>query len=209
MKQIYLSLVTLVLTACSIDHSEEKPLDGKDTIAEKQIITDSSDTSKKMTEEKMKMLLAQMNLNKQLTQQEKIKIQNAAFTDISGSTISVSSFKGKIIILDFWETWCKPCLAGMKIMEKVKKEYPDDVVIFAVNGQTTDTKEKIMAFAERNNYPFIFALGKELASELQVNSIPFKVVLDKNGDVIDTQTGFDDEGDNEYLYYRKIIEKNK
>ena len=94
-------------------------------------------------------------------------------------------------------------------MDRLAKEYPDNLVVIAANGQNLDKPETIKKFAEKKTYSFDFVFAKELSSVLDISSIPYKIVLDTKGNIIDTQTGFEEEGDTEYLHYKTLIEKHK
>lgn len=142
----------------------------------------------------------------EMTDEKKNLIQNARFTTLDGNAVSVNDYKGKILVIDFWETWCKPCIAGMLVLAKLQREYPDELVIIAANTQMRDTPEKAKTFAKERNLAFTFVLAKELARELGIKAIPFKIVLDKEGNIIDTQSGLRKDG---YTHLKELIEKHK
>lgn len=126
----------------------------------------------------------------ELSRSQKESIENAVFTDWNGNKISVRDFEGKIVLIDFWETWCGPCRSAFQVFEKATEELEDDVVIIAASSRFQDTEKEIRTFIEENNYSFFFVDGGELARELEIEGIPYKVFLGRDGRFLKTQTGY-------------------
>jgi len=55
--------------------------------------------------------------------------------DLSGNAVSLTQYQGKIVLVDFWATWCGPCRLSMPLLEDLQKEYPNELVLLAVNLQ--------------------------------------------------------------------------
>jgi thiol-disulfide isomerase/thioredoxin len=125
-----------------------------------------------------------------LSRSQKNSIENAVFTDWDGNEISVQDFEGKIVLIDFWETWCGPCRSAFHVFEKATEELGDDVVIIAASSRFQDTEEEIRSFIEENDYSFYFVDGGDLARELEIEGIPYKVFLNRNGSFLKSQTGY-------------------
>ena len=125
-----------------------------------------------------------------LSRSQKSSLENAVFTDWDGNEIAVRDFEGKIVLIDFWETWCGPCRSAFQVFEKVTKELGDDVVIIAASSRFQDSEDEIRTFIEENNYSFHFVDGGELARELEIEGMPYKVFLDRDGRFLKSQTGY-------------------
>jgi len=125
-----------------------------------------------------------------LSRSQKDSIENAVFRDWDGNEISVKDLKGKIVLIDFWETWCGPCRSAFHVFEKATEELGDDVVIIAASSRFQDTEEEIRTFIEENDFSFHFVDGGQLARELEIEGIPYKVFLDRGGSFLKTQTGY-------------------
>lgn len=136
-------------------------------------------------------------------------VEQATFTSLDGDTVSVADFKGKVVMIDLWETWCKPCLASFPTLQKLQEEYPEDFVVLAVTPGFTDTKEDARAFAREHDYDFTYLMDSNgLHKKVGVQGIPFKMYLDAHGNFIKKSMGsYGPEKD--YEKVKDIIEKYK
>lgn len=136
-------------------------------------------------------------------------VEQASFVNMSGDTVQVSDFKGKVVLIDFWETWCKPCLALFPTMQKMQEEYPDDFVVLAVNPGFADSEEDARNFIAEHDYDFRYLLdSNDLNEKLGVQSIPFKVYVDAEGNFIKSSKGSYGE-EKDYKELKSIIEEHK
>lgn len=129
-----------------------------------------------------------------------------ALEKIGGGTVKPSDFKGKILIIDFWQTWCGPCLVGFKGFQKAKKEWPDKIEIIAASPNWTDTEAQINKFIKKNNYAFQFVWAKELDQDLALKSIPYKIIIGPEGQLLDSKSGTGGEVA-EYEYLKELVKK--
>lgn len=104
---------------------------------------------------------------------------------LDGGKLDLASYKDKnVVILDFWATWCGPCVKAMPIIEKVAEKYKDQgVLLFAVNIQEGD--DQIRAFLEEAKLDLAVALDREatVARAYMANAIPQTVLVGKDGSV--------------------------
>ena len=136
-------------------------------------------------------------------------VEQATFTDFQGDNVPLSRFEGKVVMIDFWETWCKPCLASFPTLQKLQEEYPEDFVVLAVTPGFTDTKEDAQSFAEKNNYDFEYLMdSNNLHRKLGVQGIPYKVFVDAEGNFIKESMGSSGP-EEDYKMIKKLIEKHK
>jgi thiol-disulfide isomerase/thioredoxin len=102
--------------------------------------------------------------------------------DVDGKPVNFSRFKGKVVVLDFWATWCGPCLQAMPQVERVAGEFRDrDVQLIAVNLQ--EAPQQITSMLERHKLHPAVALDRDgaVAEKYAANAIPQTVVIDRAG----------------------------
>ena len=120
-------------------------------------------------------------------------------TDASGKEVKISDFRGKVVILDFWATWCGPCLASMPHTQEVAAHYEDQgVVVFA--SCTSDSRKAFESWVKRNaeKYPNIhFSHDPEEKSANRashrlygVGGIPQQFIIDREGTIVALVTGY-------------------
>jgi len=120
-------------------------------------------------------------------------------TDTEGKKVSLSDYKGKIVILDFWATWCSPCKASFPLMKKAQEKYavnPDVKFLFINTLEKVENPlENAANFIKTNNYPFHVAVDAEskISAAYEVNGIPSKIFIDREGNVRYTAVGFEAE----------------
>ncbi|MFZ4507890.1 MAG: TlpA family protein disulfide reductase [Fimbriimonas sp.] len=115
-------------------------------------------------------------------------------TDLKGKVHTNASLKGKVVIMDFWATWCGPCKAASPSIEALHKKYASQglVVIGANMGEEKPGKEAAAGYAKEHKYTYNFTYNNDkLASDLGIQGIPAFLFIDKSGKISQTITGFD------------------
>lgn len=96
---------------------------------------------------------------------------------IDGEQVSLESFRGRRVVLNFWATWCGPCRKEAPHLDRLARE--TDVVVLAVSDEEAHV---VRAFAEKHGLAYTFALEGELSAPYdRVRSIPTNVFVDRNG----------------------------
>jgi len=109
---------------------------------------------------------------------------------LEGDKLKLSSLLGKVIVMDFWATWCIPCRAQHPLYETVKEKYKDsgDVVFLAVD--TDEEKGVVKPFMQSQNWNQKVYFDDGLASLLQVSNIPTTIIFGKKGEVASRMIGY-------------------
>ena len=117
--------------------------------------------------------------------------------ELSGNVVNSKTLKGKIVILDFFGTWCKPCVRELKELDKIQLEFKEDtdVVFYVINANIGgDTPEKFKAFIKKHNYKFKFAYDYDSKIykllKLQKLGLPVLLIIDKEQNIRIQHVGY-------------------
>ncbi|MFR9503914.1 MAG: TlpA disulfide reductase family protein [Rikenellaceae bacterium] len=121
---------------------------------------------------------------------------------VDGSTFDMSTITDKYIIIDFWGTWCGPCMSGMPHLKEYKEKYADKLEVVAV---AKDSKDKWLAAAQDGSMPWIHILNgtdnEDYISQYNVQGYPTKLILaPSTREILFRATGESDE------FYAKLDE---
>lgn len=129
--------------------------------------------------------------------EEKLPAFDFELKDQYGNTHKLSDYKGKVVFLNFWATWCPPCREEMPHIEEIYKEYgynKNDVIILGAASPATaenpspqdESEEKIKAFLTKNNYtfPVVFDVKGEIFRNYYINAFPTTFMIDREGDIM-------------------------
>ena len=102
--------------------------------------------------------------------------------DINGESVSLKNFRGKVVLLDFWATWCGPCIRELPALKAIyeKHKHSTDFALISISSDAND--ETVAKFVEENKMPWIHIREiEELQSKYNVSGIPHYTVIDRNG----------------------------
>lgn len=112
---------------------------------------------------------------------------NWQLIDENGLGYNFNEAKGKVVFINFWATWCPPCIAEMPSMEKLYQDYKNDIVFLFVSNEN---QEIISKFKNKNAYEFVVhAAITANPKQLETSSIPRTFVIDKQGQIVIDKTG--------------------
>lgn len=128
----------------------------------------------------------------------------AELTD--GSSFTLSDQEGKVVLLNFWATWCSPCVGEMPAFERLYEEYGDNIEILAVNSG--EEKEIVDTFLDERNYTFLIAYDEknEISEKYPSEGIPYTLIIGKDGNVEEIFVGAQD-ADTQYKIYRRELKE--
>ncbi|MCK0125060.1 TlpA family protein disulfide reductase [Gelidibacter sp. F2691] len=112
---------------------------------------------------------------------------NWQLVDENGLRYDFNEAKGKVVFINFWATWCPPCIAEMPSMEKLYQDYKDDVVFLFVSSEQ---QEVISKFKQKNDYDFlVHASITANPVQLETSAIPRTFVINQQGHILIDKTG--------------------
>ncbi len=110
--------------------------------------------------------------------------------DVTGNEFNFENTKGKVVLVNFWATWCPPCVAEMPSFQGLYDDYNDKVVFMLV---AQDKVEKVSAFIAKKEYTLpVYYSKTEAPSVLSSKTIPTTYVINKEGKIIIAKTGVAD-----------------
>jgi thiol-disulfide isomerase/thioredoxin len=111
---------------------------------------------------------------------------NFSMKDVDGNQVSLEAYKGKVVLLNFWATWCGPCKAEIPGFVRLQDKYRDKGLVI-VGYSVDDTAEKAKAYAAeyKMNYPILLGEGREDVQDAYgpIWGIPASFIISKDGKV--------------------------
>ncbi len=176
----------------------------------------ATQTKEQAFDKYMAILEAEANVEYLQEIKEKMLDEEAprfTLTNLKGEEVALEELKGKVKVLDFWATWCGPCIASFPTMQKAMEEYEaknEDVVFLFVNTwENVKNKEENAAnFIEKNSYPFevLMDTENEVVQAFKIDGIPTKFIVDKNNRIRFKSVGYNSNEEQVLNELRMMIE---
>jgi cytochrome c biogenesis protein CcmG/thiol:disulfide interchange protein DsbE len=116
-----------------------------------------------------------------------------ALDDLTGKRVTLKEQRGKVVFLNFWATWCPPCIQEMPTMEKLHQDLgKDGLVILAINFQ--ETPDHVKEFFREHNFTFTALLDRDgkVFELYQAWSLPMSAIVNKRGELVGKVMGYRD-----------------
>lgn len=128
------------------------------------------------------VVLATGIIQPSIVETEKTASYEFLLEDLEGNNVPFDSFKGEVIFVNFWATWCPPCIAEMPDIHQLYKDKKDEVQFVMISLDRD--REKARAFIAKKDFEFpVYFLKSKLPIDYDTHSIPTTYVLDKNGSI--------------------------
>src|ERR1041385_2607871 len=113
------------------------------------------------------------------------------FKDIDGRTVRLSDYQGKVVLINFWATWCPPCRAEMPELVKLQREHGKEGLQIIGITYPPEKKSRVLRFAKslKVNYPIALGTTELKSRYSSEDTLPLTVVIARNGKVKDIISG--------------------
>lgn len=130
---------------------------------------------------------------------QKVTAPDFTLKSISGENKRLSDYRGNIVLLNFWASWCVPCRAEMPVLDSIHKKY--EPLGFVVLGVNVDQKsEKAIKYLKDTpvNFPVLYDPTGKVSKLYNVSAMPSTAIIDRDGNVRYIHPGYKDGDDDKY-----------
>lgn len=112
-------------------------------------------------------------------------------TNLEGEEVSLSDYRDKYVLINFWTTWCPNCQAELPYLEDLQTNYPEQVQVLAVNyGEGQPTVKEYLTDLEFSDFMVLLDQNRTVGREYLVRGVPTNVFIDQDGTVIERVVGY-------------------
>jgi thiol-disulfide isomerase/thioredoxin len=155
----------------------------------------------------MKIGLFQPNVpaeqeNIQISEIDKGDKTGVLFKDENGKVFDLGDLKGKVVFINFWATWCPPCIAEMPSINKLQAQFKNnrDLVVLMVDAD--NQIEKSIKFMSKRNLDLkVFTPASQIPTQLMGNALPTTILLNKKGEIVFRHEGGADYTNQNFISY--------
>ena len=118
---------------------------------------------------------------------EKKTIAKLRLTDLNGKPINLEQFKGKTLFINFWATWCKPCIQEMPSIKNAQRLLSKNAIVFLL--ASNESPEQITDFKVNHDYDFNYARLVNM-EEMILEALPTTYIFNSKGELVFSETGY-------------------
>ncbi|WP_439559755.1 TlpA family protein disulfide reductase [Dyadobacter sp.] len=138
----------------------------------------------------MKIGLFQPKIDRQPDEAAAEPLPNVYFKDGGGKTIDLASLKGKVIFINFWATWCPPCIAEMPSINDLHSKFKDNEKVVFLMVDVDGNHQKSDSFMKKHQYALeVVSPASEIPPVFMQGAVPTTVILDRQGKMVYRQEG--------------------
>ena len=116
-----------------------------------------------------------------------ISLDDIKLSTLSGEKIDMEEFKGKTVFINFWATWCKPCIQEMPTINSAQSMFKDNDVVFLF--ASNEEIDRINEFSAKHPYEFLY-VNLENMEDLKIQALPTTFIFDSDGKLQFSESGF-------------------
>ncbi len=114
-------------------------------------------------------------------------IEKVQLTDLNGQLLNIKQYAGKTVFINFWATWCKPCIAEMPSIEKAKNKLSDQNIVFLL--ASNESLQEIEDFKNSNSYTSAYVRIENMEA-LNIQAIPTTYIYNPDGKLVFSEMGY-------------------
>ena len=140
-----------------------------------------------------------------------VPARNFTFPGLDGKKVSLADYKGKVVLLNIWATWCAPCVAEMPSMEKLYQELKDEGFELLAVSVDESGAEAVTPFMKKHklSFPVLLDTQGDIKILYQLTGIPESFIIDKDGIIVEKVIGPRDwAASGAISYFRNLIQSN-
>jgi cytochrome c biogenesis protein CcmG, thiol:disulfide interchange protein DsbE len=111
---------------------------------------------------------------------QQVNWQALQLSDLQGKPESIEKYRGKVVVLNIWATWCKPCLEEMPTMDRLQQLYPDKIAVVTVSDEEAG---KLLKFRNKSPYTFTYLKAQTPLANQQITVYPTTYILNREGKI--------------------------
>ncbi len=140
----------------------------------------------------------------EIDENERVKLSTYQWQllDLQGEKVNLNEFENQVIIVNFWATWCPPCIAEMPSFQILYDDYKDKVVFLFI-AQDDENKVRKFLIKKKHDIPVYFETSRR-PEEMNSNSLPTTYIINKEGQIVVNKTGAVDWNSNKV---RELLDK--
>lgn len=117
-------------------------------------------------------------------------MQAFALNGLGGSSVSSDGLEGKVIVINFWGTWCGPCVAEMPEFQKFHEKYRDDPAVVVLTINNDDDPDEVREWMKKKQYDFAVLLDDGYVDKADVHAFPTTWFVDRQGRIAFSKKGW-------------------
>jgi peroxiredoxin len=136
---------------------------------------------------------------------------NFTLPDLDGKMVSLADYRGKVVLLNIWATWCPPCVEEMPSMEKLHQELKEEKFVILAVSIDESGANAVLPFMKnhRLNFPALIDSAGAIKGLYQTTGVPESFIIDKDGRIVEDVVGpMDWAADGAIRYFRELIQRN-
>lgn len=131
---------------------------------------------------------------------------NFTLKSYSGKNIKLSEYRGQVVLLNFWASWCGPCRTEMPLLENIHQKYKKlGFTVMGVNVEEDNAKAKNIVKDNKLTFPILFDTENKVSELFQVSAMPSTIIIDRSGNMRYLHKGYKPGDEAEYAKWIKKL----